>query len=94
MNLSNVSVVFTGPGRVNGERITRDVLASAAWAVGIRVQKVVKSDTTFLVTDTPNSGSAKNKRADAFGVERMTVEKFVKTYGMRMELPAKQLLTK
>lgn len=93
MNLKNVTVVFTGAGRVNGQHITRNVLATAAQAVGIRVQSMVNPSTTFLVTDTPDSGSRKNQKANALGVERMTVEKFVKTYGMRMDLKQSDLFT-
>lgn len=36
----------------------------------------VKKDTKYLVTDSPNSGSSKNKSADKYGVPKITEEEF------------------
>lgn len=38
----------------------------------------IKKDTMYLITNTPNSGSSKNKKADELGVQKITEEEFLR----------------
>lgn len=40
----------------------------------------ISKDTKFLITDNPNSSSSKNKKADEWGIEKITEEEFTKRY--------------
>lgn len=40
----------------------------------------ISKDTKFLITDTPDSSSSKNKKADAWGIVKITEEEFRQTY--------------
>jgi len=59
------SVCFTGKLDTMGRREA----SRRAERAGIRVASCVSRGTTWLVTNTPRSGSAKNRKAAALGVE-------------------------
>lgn len=48
-------------------------------AAGYQVAEISK-DTRFLITDTPNSSSSKNMKANAWGIQKLTESEFRKAY--------------
>lgn len=50
------------------------LLLNNGWKLGSKVNK----DTKYLITNTPNSGTSKNKEADKFGVCKITENDFLK----------------
>lgn len=69
----SVTVCFTG-----ALSVTRLEASNAAKAAGMGVVQSVGRDTTYLVTNTPDSGSAKNRRAQELGVKIIDEAKFTK----------------
>lgn len=43
----------------------------------------VSKDLSYLITNTPNSGTSKNQKADKYGVPKLTEEEFYDKFGMR-----------
>lgn len=41
---------------------------------------IIKASTKFLITNTPNSGTSKNKKADELGVKKITEKEFIENY--------------
>jgi len=72
-NINSVSFCFTG----KLETITRIEAQNLAIAKGHTVKGGVSKDLDFLVTNTPESGTSKNKKALAFGTELITEEQFI-----------------
>lgn len=50
------------------------VVVDAGYSIGSKIHK----DTTYLITNTPNSGSSKNKKADELNITKITEEDFLK----------------
>ena len=68
---AGVAVCFTG-----ALSVTRVEAAGMAKAAGMAVQAGVTAATTYLVTNTPGSGSAKNRKAQALGVKVIDEDEF------------------
>lgn len=47
---------------------------------GWTLVNTVKADTKFLITNTPESNTSKNKKADELGVAKITEKDFIDTY--------------
>lgn len=69
------SFCITGP--LNSGK-SRAELVEIIEANGGQVRKDVSADLTYLITDMPKSGSAKNRKADKYGVPKITEEEFEK----------------
>lgn len=67
-------VVITGTLSVKRDEFIK-LLESWGWTMGSKINK----DTKYLITNTPDSGTSKNKEADKFGVPKVTEEQFVNT---------------
>lgn len=65
-------VVITGTMSVKRDEFVK-MLESWGWTVGSKINKNIK----YLITNTPNSGTSKNKEADKFGIPKVTEEEFV-----------------
>lgn len=66
------TVVITGSLSVKRDDFTR-LVESWGWRVNSKINK----DTKYLITNTPDSGTSKNKEADKYGVLKVTEEVFV-----------------
>ena len=82
---------FTGPATVAGTHLVRENLINLAVSKGHRVATSLTRSVTYLVTSTPNSGSRKNRTADAYGVQRITPTEFIELLGGKIELRLKDL---
>lgn len=67
------TVCFTG----KLERLLRQEAAAMARRAGYGVASSVSRDLTYLVTNTPHSGSSKNRKADEYGVRKITEAEFL-----------------
>lgn len=67
------AVCFTG----KLERLLRQEAAAMARRAGYGVASSVSRDLTYLVTNTPHSGSSKNRKADEYGVRKITEAEFL-----------------
>ena len=74
-NVSESKGIVVITGRLNsGTRKEFELtIKSAGYELGDKITK----DTLYLITNTPNSGSSKNKKADELGVEKITEEEFI-----------------
>lgn len=72
---SKGDVCVTGKLSVKRSEFEQELITS-----GYNPVSSVKSSTSFLVTDNPNSGSSKNKSADKYGVPKVTEEEFREKY--------------
>lgn len=66
------TVVITGSLSVKRDDFIR-LVESWGWVVNNKINK----DTKYLITNTPDSGTSKNKEADKYGVLKVTEEVFV-----------------
>lgn len=73
-NKNGMSVCFTG--KLN--TMSRTEASKKAEAAGYEVKGAVNKGLTYLVTNTPDSGSSKNKSAKKFGTKVITEEEFLK----------------
>lgn len=71
---NGMSVCFTG--KLN--TMSRNDAAKLAESVGFEVLAGVNRKLTYLVTNTPDSGSSKNKKAIEFGTKVITEDEFLK----------------
>ena len=76
-NLKNESICITG--RLN-KFANRDEFVKAIQDHGGKVVSGVSKNTTWLVTNTPDSGSAKNKAAQRLNIPIITEEEFINLY--------------
>ena len=53
--------------------VTIDAIVDAGYTIGSDIKK----DTKYLITNTPDSGSSKNKKAEKFGITKITEEEFM-----------------
>lgn len=65
-------VVITGTMSVKRDEFVK-MLESWGWTMGSKINRNIK----YLITNTPNSGTSKNKEADKFGIPKVTEEEFV-----------------
>lgn len=65
-------VVITGTMSVKRDEFVK-MLESWGWTMGSKINK----DTKYLITNTPDSGTSKNKEADKFGIPKVTEKEFV-----------------
>jgi NAD-dependent DNA ligase len=76
-----MGICFTGAAVINGEKVPRKVLQSAATAAGLVVLESVSSECNVLVYADENARSTKKvKKALAMGIEGMTLERFASMY--------------
>ena len=68
------TVCFTG----KLEHLLRQEAAAMAKRAGYSVASSVSRDLTYLVTNTPASQSTKNRKADEYGVKKITEAEFLK----------------
>jgi len=71
------TVCFTG----KLERLLRQEAAAMAKRAGYGVASSVSPDLTYLVTNCPNSQSLKNRKADEYGVRKITEAEFLELMG-------------
>lgn len=69
------SVAITGTLSIKRNDFIR-LLESNGWIVDNKI----KSSTKYLITNTPNSETSKNKEADKLGIEKITEKDFVDKY--------------
>lgn len=73
-NLSKGTVAITGKLSMKRSEF-ESLLNSKGYSVG-----GITKGTKFLITDNPNSGSSKNKKADQLGIPKITEKEFVDLY--------------
>lgn len=67
------NVVITG----KLESMKRDDFEQLLNKNGVNLQKSISSTTDYLITNTPESGTVKNRRADMLGVKKITELDFI-----------------
>jgi DNA ligase (NAD+) len=72
--LKGISFCFTGELK----NMKRNLAEEKVKALGASVKSSVVKDLSYLVTNNPESGSAKNKKAIEFGVKIIDEENFIK----------------
>lgn len=73
---TNVKVAITGKLSVKRSDFEKE-LRSAGFTVGD-----ISKDTNFLITDDPNSSSSKNKKADEWGITKLTEAAFREMFAL------------
>lgn len=76
--------VFTGPAKVDGVRIHRDLLIDLAYEAGHYVEGVVEPYTDYVVASSPdfmNRKGSKLRRADKLGITVISPEQFMEMMG-------------
>ena len=69
---------------VSGELTTfvsRDALAECLTLVGATLTEILTAEADYLLTNTPHSGTAKNKKAEQLGVPKITEDEFNRMIG-------------
>ena len=79
VDLSGRTFVMTGRVKNFGNR---EELAQLIREAGGSIANRITADTTALITNTPDSGTKKNRDADAFGVPKVTEDDFCKEVGI------------
>lgn len=64
---------------------SRDELRECLSAVGAALTETLSAEADFLLTNTPNSGTAKNKKAEELGVRKITEKEFNNLIGRHAE---------
>ena len=70
---------FVVTGKLN--TMTREEFKACLDACGAILSETLNSDTDYLITNTPSSGSAKNRKAEALGVKKLSEAEFYKMIG-------------
>ena len=60
---------------------TREQFKACLDACGAVLSETLNEQTDYLITNTPNSGSAKNKKAEQLGVKKLSEEEFNRLIG-------------
>ena len=60
---------------------TREEFKACLDACGAILSETLNEQTDYLITNTPNSGSAKNKKAEALGVKKLSEAEFNRMIG-------------
>ena len=76
--------VFVVTGKLNTST-SRDEFKACLDACGAILSETLNEQTNYLITNTPHSGSAKNKKAEALGVIKLSEEDFNKLIGRKQE---------
>ena len=76
--------VFVVTGKLN-TFTSRDEFKACLDACGAILSETLNEQTNYLITNTPHSGSAKNKKAEALGVIKLSEEDFNKLIGRKQE---------
>ena len=63
------------------KRYTRAEFKACLDACGAILSETLNEQTDYLITNTPNSGSAKNKKAEQLGVKKLSEEDFDRLIG-------------
>jgi DNA ligase (NAD+) len=71
--LSDKTIVVTG--KLN-TFTSRDELKECLEAVGAVLTETIAPGVDYLLTNTPNSGTAKNKKAEELGIQKITEQEF------------------
>lgn len=64
---------------------SRDELRECLSAVGAALTETLSAEADFLLTNTPNSGTAKNKKAEELGIRKITEKEFNNLIGRHAE---------
>ena len=65
--------------------VSRDELKECLTTCGAALTETLAEGVDYLITNTPNSGTAKNKKAVELGVKRITEDEFNEMIGRRVE---------
>ena len=65
--------------------VSRDELKECLTTCGAALTETLAEGVDYLITNTPNSGTAKNKRAVELGIKRITEDEFNEMIGRRVE---------
>ena len=65
--------------------VSRDELKECLTTCGAVLTETLAEGVDYLITNTPNSGTAKNKRAVELGIKRITEDEFNEMIGRRVE---------
>lgn len=76
IDLSGITFCITG--KLNNYK--RDELKRLIQNMGGKVTDAVSKNTNFLITNTPESGSSKNKKAKELGISILTEDEMIKNY--------------
>ena len=76
--LRGKTIVVTGK---LGTFLSRDELKECLTLAGATLTETLTAEADFLLTNTPNSGTAKNKKAEALGVKKITEAEFNRMIG-------------
>ena len=76
IDLSGITFCITG--KLNNYK--RDELKTLIQNMGGKVTDAVSKNTNFLITNTPDSGSSKNKKAKELGISILTEDEMIKNY--------------
>ena len=71
-------ITFCITGKLNNYK--RDELKTLIQNMGGKVTDTVSKNTNFLITNTPESGSSKNKKAKELGISILTEDEMIKNY--------------
>ena len=71
-------ITFCITGKLNNYK--RDELKTLIQNMGGKVTDAVSKNTNFLITNTPESGSSKNKKAKELGISILTEDEMIKNY--------------
>ena len=74
--------MFVVTGKLNSFS-SREEFKACLDACGAILSETLNEQTDYLITNTPDSGSAKNKKADALGVIKLSEEEFNRMIGRR-----------
>lgn len=74
-NIQKGTVVITGTLSVKRDDFVKK-LEQEGWKVASKITK----DTSYLITNTPESGTTKNKEADKLGVKKITEAAFIENF--------------
>ena len=76
--LRGKTIVVTGK---LGTFLSRDELKECLTLAGATLTETLTAEADYLLTNTPNSGTAKNKKAEALGVNKITEAEFNRMIG-------------
>ena len=80
--LSGKTFVVTGKLKTF---VSRDELNDCLTTCGAVLTETLTADVNYLITNTPNSGTAKNKKAIELGVQRITEAQFNEMIGRTVQ---------
>lgn len=81
--INSIDAVFCVTGKLNHFK-NRDELKDYIESIGGKVVNSITSKVNMLITNTPDSGTAKNKSAKEKGILIITEEQFLERYGQNL----------